>query len=174
MKRTGLKTAVQENADRRRRGFERASIVLKDIMGPEAAKRGFTLTRILTCWREIAGPSIAEAAVPLSVTYGRDSHCGTLKVLVPGARATEIAMSVPEIIERVNTAHGFRAISDVRITQIRGRRHIRPEPADGPVQAAEPDEDCLEAVRTAAAAIEDSALRGELEALGRGLLARSR
>lgn len=173
MKRKGLKTAVLENADRRRRGFERASIVLKDILGPEAAKRGFTLTRILTCWREIAGPAIADAAVPLSVTYGRDSHCGTLKVLVPGARATEVAMSVPEIIERVNSAHGFRAISDVRITQIRGRHQIRPEPADGPATTVEPDEDCLEVVRTEAAGIKDSALRGELEALGRGLLARS-
>lgn len=101
---------------RRKRGFERAvTLVGKELRTP-AEKRGFAETKLLTHWAEIAGPDVADMAVPVKVKYGR-GFGGTLVLLTTGAKAPMLEMSREAIITRVNACYGYCAIKDVQITQ---------------------------------------------------------
>lgn len=101
---------------RRRRGFERAVTLVGPELKTPAEKRGFAETKLLTHWPEIAGPEIADMAVPVKVKYGR-GFGGTLVLLTTGAKAPLLEMSRETIITRVNACYGYSAIKDVQITQ---------------------------------------------------------
>ncbi|WP_224816834.1 DUF721 domain-containing protein [Hasllibacter sp. MH4015] len=101
---------------RRRRGFERAVTLVGAELRSPAEKRGFAETKLLTHWEEIAGPEIADMAVPVQIRYGRGMG-GTLILLTTGAKAPMLEMQKEVIITRVNACYGYSAIKDVHITQ---------------------------------------------------------
>ena len=156
----------------RRNRFEQLAVTLEDLVGKTAMKRGFTYSRLLTNWSEIVGEAIAEISAPLSVRYGRNAVCGTLDVLTSGARAQELAMSIPDVVERINSFHGYRAISDIRVTQISRDSTVKREPVDEPVTPIEPSPKIRKIVAEATKGIDDEALRNQLSELGIGLLTR--
>ena len=158
--------------ERRRNRFEQLSVVLDELVGETAMKRGFTYSHLLTNWSEIAGESIAAISTPLSVRYKKNAHCGTLDVLTSGARAQELAMSIPDVVERINSFHGYRAISDVRITQVSRRSTVQRKPVDELTVPIEPSPEIRKIVDEAVEGIDDEALRDELRELGIGLLSR--
>jgi hypothetical protein len=101
---------------RRRRGFERASTLVKGQLKAPAEKRGFAEARLLTHWEDVVGAEIAAIALPLRITYGR-GFGGTLVLLTTGAQAPVLEMRGTEIVERVNACYGYRAVSRVQVTQ---------------------------------------------------------
>ena len=164
-------SAELKRASRRNR-FEPLSVALEGIVDKAAMKRGFTYTRLLTNWSEIVGEAMAAISTPLSVRYGRNAVCGTLYVLASGARAQELAMSIPDVVERINAFHGYRAISDVRITQISRDSADEREPVDSLAIPIEPSPKIRKIVAEAIEGIDDDELRNELSELGIGLLTR--
>ena len=106
---------------RRAKGFARASDLVTPTLKQAGARRGFAELRLLTEWRVVVGDALAQVCRPLRVSYkGRTSGLGaTLHVTAEGARAPELAMQEPQIIERVNQFYGYRAISRLRIDQSR-------------------------------------------------------
>jgi hypothetical protein len=101
---------------RRRRGFERASTLVKGQLKAPAEKRGFAEARLLTHWEDVVGAEIAAIALPLRITYGR-GFGGTLVLLTTGAHAPVLEMRGTEIVDRVNACYGYRAVSRVQVTQ---------------------------------------------------------
>src|SRR6056297_246690 len=101
---------------RRRRGFERASTLVKGQMKAPAEKRGFAEARLLSHWGDVVGAEIASIAVPIRITYGR-GFGGTLVLLTTGANAPVLEMRGAEIVDRVNACYGYRAIARVQVTQ---------------------------------------------------------
>ncbi len=96
------------------------------LMRPAFEKYGFPAAAILTDWAAIAGPELASYTAPERLKWPRKSASGddaaadkgaTLILRVSGARALEVDHLRPRLIERINAAFGYRAVSDIRIVQ---------------------------------------------------------
>ena len=169
--------ATRENEpDRRKRGFERTSSLLKPRIRKAGEARGFAVTRLLTHWEEIAGPEVAGMARPVEVTYGRDAGFGaTLVLLTTGANAPMLEMQKEQIRERVNATYGYTAISRIRLTQTaptgfaEGQAQFtRPKPKAAPA----PDPEITARAHKTAQGVKDERLRNALEALAQNVLSR--
>jgi hypothetical protein len=154
---------------RRRRGFERASTLVKGQMKAPAEKRGFAEARLLSHWGDVVGVEIASIAVPIRITYGR-GFGGTLVLLTTGAHAPVLEMRGTEIVDRVNACYGYRAVSRIQVTQTaptgfaEGQVAFRPAPKPA---EPEPDPERLSRVTEGLSNIENDDLRAALEALAR-------
>lgn len=102
---------------RREMGFLQVGALTSAPVREVSARRGFAETRILTDWVAIAGESLSAHCRPLKIGYSGASFGATLYLEVEGARAAEVEMQGPKIIERVNAHYGYRAVSRVRIQQ---------------------------------------------------------
>ncbi|MCA8835728.1 MAG: DUF721 domain-containing protein [Proteobacteria bacterium] len=105
----------------KRKGFLQAGSLLEVGLRQSMAKRGFGESRVLTHWAEIVGADIARIAEPLKLNYPKDGFGADLVVLCVGANAPLVQMRIPDIIERVNSCYGYRAITRVKVTQTRGK-----------------------------------------------------
>ena len=99
----------------------RAAKLTPAALQSAGAKRGFAELKLLTEWRAVVGERLAEICRPVKVSYGgRGPGLGaTLVLTAEGARAPEVEMQKPSIIEQVNAFYGYRAVSRVAIDQSR-------------------------------------------------------
>ena len=118
------KTLPKRDADKRAlwgesraRGFFAASDYVRKTVRKAGSSRGFAETRLLTRWEEIAGVDAAAICQPVKVSYAKGGIGATLIVWCEGAHAPEVEMSAPQLIERVNAAYGYNAVSRIHITQ---------------------------------------------------------
>ncbi len=87
------------------------------LMNPALKRRGFTHSRIITEWSQIAGDA-ANWSDPENITFPRGkSNDGTLTVNICSGRGPEMQMLIPQIIERCSAVFGYKAVSKVTITQ---------------------------------------------------------
>jgi hypothetical protein len=168
-------TAQMPSTQRRTRGFEAASGLLKDQVRVAGESRGFAVARLLTHWTEIAGEQMAAITRPVKVGYGREGMGATLTLLVQAAQAPMVQMDLPRLKERVNAVYGYNAIARISLTQTaatgfaEGQAQFLPA---APAKPAAPDPALqAEAARTAAP-IKDEGLRTALEALAQNILTR--
>jgi hypothetical protein len=162
------------SAQRRTRGFEAASGLLKDQVRVVGESRGFAVARLLTHWAEIAGEDMARVTRPVKVGYGREGMGASLTLLVSGAMAPIVEMQKEKLRERVNAIYGYAAISRILLTQTASSGFAEGQAEFTPAakQARAPDPAIqAEAARTAAP-IQDDALRSALEALAQNILTR--
>ncbi|RMD94738.1 MAG: DUF721 domain-containing protein [Alphaproteobacteria bacterium] len=160
---------------RRSRGFRPAAALVGRDIGRVAESRGFAVARLLTQWDEIAGPAIAPRARPVKVQYGRGGGLGaTLTLLVRGADAPMVQAEIPRIIEQVNAAYGYRAVSRIRLVQTAPTGFGEPaaEFAHPDRPAPPPDPAIARAAGEAAAGVADPELRAALEMLARNVFSR--
>ena len=76
-------------------------------------KRGFASSGVLNNWAAIVGKDLARHTVP-----ERLSAAGTLRLRVDGPLATEIKHLEPQILERIASYFGYRAV--IRLSLIQG------------------------------------------------------
>jgi hypothetical protein len=118
------------------------------LMRPAFEKFGFSASTLLTDWEAIAGREIAAYTAPERLKWpraagdaesGEPSRGATLVLRVAGARALEVEQMRPRLIERINAAFGYRAVSEIRIIQAPLPRRTAPKPpAPAPRAADEP------------------------------------
>ena len=161
---------------RGKRGFQRASGLLQERIRKASESRGFSQSRILTHWAEIAGAEIAQICKPVSVSYSKGGFGAALTVLTTGAQAPMLQMQLETLREKVNACYGYPAIKRIHITQTAPTGF-----AEGQVAFAhpakpkpQPDEQAQTQARQAAAAVGDNSLRSALEKLGENVLTRAR
>jgi len=96
------------------------------LMRPAFEKFGFSASSLLTDWEAIAGREIASYTAPERMKWPRKTpenkedaapKAATLVLRVAGARALEVEQMRPRLIERINAAFGYRAVSEIRIVQ---------------------------------------------------------
>ena len=106
-------------ADRRSstKGFKQTSSLLTSRIRDASESRGFSQSRILTHWEEIAGKDIARIAQPVNVSYSKHGFGATLTVLSTGANAPILEMEKEKIRTKVNAVYGYNAITRIKITQ---------------------------------------------------------
>ena len=167
---------TSQGPDRRLRGFEAASGLLRERIRKAGETRGFALSRLLTQWAEIVGQEVAAAAQPVKIGYGKEGLGGSLTLLVSGARAPQVQMQLPRILEKVNAAYGYNAISRIHLTQTaltgfaEGQTPFTPNPPSDPA----PNPSIHEAAEAISRDVSDKTLRAALEALGEKVLSRAR
>jgi hypothetical protein len=166
--------APPPSAQRRIRGFEAASGLLKDQIRSVGESRGFAVARLLTHWPEVVGEDMARVTRPVKVGYGREGMGATLTLLTTGAMAPIVEMQKEKLRERVNAVYGYAAISRVLLTQTASTGFAEGQAEFTAAPKAKPAPDPAiraEAARTAAP-IHDDALRQALEALAQNILTR--
>jgi len=141
-------------------------------LDPTARARGFATTAILSEWPAIVGAELAQFTMPDKVVWpkrrgdaeeaspqrGHRGEGAILVLRVEGPRAIEVQHRSGQILERVNSYFGYRAVAEMRILQAPVTRKAVRSPASAP--PIDPN------TLTPSAAIEDRGLRAALLRLG--------
>lgn len=181
-----MKPEDRKTAPRKSHGFRRAGVTARRAVEQIAGKQGFAEADVLLNWAEIAGEALAAVCEPVRVIYGKDRALGaTLLVRTNSARAPEVEMKAPLLIERVNQHYGYRAIRRLKITQSTGRAGRQGFAEDqsefsGPTgrparpTVIQPTVEDEAAGAEMASGIQSAGLRAALGRMGAHVLARSR
>ncbi len=154
-------------------GLEHVSTLVAESMRDAAMRRGFSTAKLLTGWAEIAGASVADVASPMKITYGRKGDGATLLLKVHGPRAQEVRMSLPQLIERINSSQGFKAIEAIRLTQARGRGDSQKADERPQILRRNPSSKELVRLRASVEGVEDEQLRDKLIEFGKSVLSQT-
>jgi hypothetical protein len=152
----------------RRSGMRALGAAVARVTAPAFRRRGFAEAGILTDWSRIVGAQLATQTEPEKLSFARGKRVdGTLQIRVSGAWATELQHLAPQVIERVNSYFGYRAVDRLAILQAPLSR----TGAGGPAAAEEPSgkqrrEVAQPALDTGAANVENEELRRALVSLG--------
>jgi hypothetical protein len=101
------------------------------MLDPVARARGFATTVLLSEWPAVVGEELARFTAPDKVVWPRRTEDGEgssnqsawrvdgaiLVLKVDGPRAIELQHRAEQILERVNTYFGYRAIAQLRFLQ---------------------------------------------------------
>lgn len=142
------------------------SRMVPEVAGKALGKKGLGYGKLVTEWRQIAGPDLGEATAPVKLSFPRGERIdATLTLEVVPARAIEVQHALPQLIERVNAVFGYRAVSRVKLVQ------TPPARATGftnlrPLSPSEESE-----LVTLTGMVPEGELRDALERLGRAVQA---
>ena len=160
-----------------RRGFRRAATLVERDIREAGESRGFAVSRLLTHWAEVAGPSLAARTRPVKVSYAKGGFGATLTVLTTGAEAPMVEMQAEALRERVNACYGYSAISRIRVTQTaptgfaEGQASFDHAPRQP--KTTTPDPVTRQKAAETAQPVSDPGLRTALETLGANVFQRS-
>ena len=87
----------------------------KDVFG----RKNLLFGKMLAEWPHIAGPDIAERAIPLDLKFSKkaEGNQAVLHLGVQPACALELSYQKTLLIERLNMFFGYPAIKDIKIIQ---------------------------------------------------------
>ncbi|MGA8689982.1 MAG: DUF721 domain-containing protein [Methyloceanibacter sp.] len=116
------------------------------LLDPVARARGFATTALLSEWPAVVGAELARFTMPEKVLWPRRfedrdaasaqsawrAEGATLVLKVDGPRAIEVQHRAEQILERVNTYFGYRAIGQLRFLQAPVSRAAMPPPDPSP------------------------------------------
>jgi hypothetical protein len=154
---------------------KRGAVAIAEIVGktldPITAKRGFAASQLTAAWAEIVGQRYADCSLPEKIVWPRgaanEGRSGMLVVRIDGPRALLFQHELPQVIERVNATLGHGTIDRIRIVQ------APVQPASGGVKPMRPlDAQEESQLADLVGGVDSADLRGALERLGRGILAR--
>ncbi len=158
-------------------GFTRTSTLLTGRIRDASVTRGFSQSRLLTHWEEVAGPDIARISHPVEVSYARGGIGATLVLLTTGPNAPVLEMEKTRLRDRVNAVYGYNAISRIRITQTAPTGFADGQVAFGhaPKETAPkaPPPAAREKAAQTVAPVKDEGLRQALEMLGANIISRN-
>ena|SRR5271166_4162059 len=106
----------------------KGAIPIGSLVAPAAGKilqrGGAAMASLLSDWPAIAGPSLAAYAMPAKLTKGAfdpsfSNTCtpSVLHLKVDPAKTLEVQYAVPQLIERINQALGYKAVAQLRLIQ---------------------------------------------------------
>lgn len=139
----------------------RASALLNGAAGKLYRKQGFASAEVLTEWPRIVGDRLAGATSPEKL-----SRDGTLTVRVSPAFALELQHLEPQVLERIATYFGHRAVRRMKLVQ--GVVAARQQPVSRRLRDLTPDETA--ALESQLTPVEDDDMRAALNRLGRAML----
>lgn len=147
---------------KRRYGLRRLATVTRLASRDVLKANGFALPQILSEWTAIVGEPLGRETSP-----ERLSRAGVLTIRVAGPAATELQHRAPEILERIATYFGHRAV--VRLRLLRGPLPNTESRAAKPRRALTRAE--ATAIDQSTAEIGNPPLREALRRLGRSVIA---
>ena len=137
-------------------------------------KRGFTNREILTNWSRIVGPNLALRSEPIKLVWAADRENrqdlgATLHIKVEGAANLEFQHSQTQIISRINSFFGYRAVTGLRLVQA---------PVIKRTERASPNRILSEEDKTVIThttqSVQDNSLKQALNRLGAGVFSKNK
>ena len=113
---------------------------MSGVTRPVFEKFGFQRAALITDWESIIGAPLCHFTVPEEIKWNNANNDlaeveqygqkkgATLVLRVEGPAALEVQHQAPQIIERINSYFGYRAIADIRILQAPLERSGTQEP----------------------------------------------
>lgn len=112
---TAIQQPGQDMAPTRKKRMTHLAGMIDGMVAPSVQKRGFIISRLVSQWPMIAG-DIAVWSRPSQMNLSRDGG-GTLKLAIASGYGPIALQMKQPIIERVNAAFGYRAISNLVFIQ---------------------------------------------------------
>ena len=141
--------------------------ILPALTGKVLGRRGLAFGGLIAEWPSIVGPRMADRTSPFRIVFPHGQReNAVLHLRVATAVALDIQHLEPQIVERINTFFGYKAVAKLKLIHATMSRAARPIPRPRPLGAAE-----TEAIASAAATIPDSGLGEALARFGRTLAA---
>ncbi len=164
---------------RKHKSARQVSEVVGKIMEPVLSRRSGMTIDLLNAWPELAGDEYCDFTRPEKINWPNRAHQddpfkpGVLVVACEGAMALYFQHDLSRICERVNVFFGFAAISKLKIVQKPVRKTRNSRRKAGLNTKAGLDENRKKRLQTILAHIQDPELRGRLEKLGYGVMAKN-
>lgn len=106
----------EDTYKRRRSGPLPLASLLPTLTRKALGKFGFSYIGLITDWATIVGPDIAQMSAPEKLTFPRNKRdSGVLSLKAEGGAALEIQHLEPQILDRINTYFGYRAVMRLNI-----------------------------------------------------------
>jgi hypothetical protein len=148
--------------------MRRIGQTVPDVAGKVLGKRGLAFGALITDWPSIIGHQLSLRTAPDKLSFPRGKReDATLHIRAMGAIALELQHLEPQIIERINSFFGYRAVARIKLVHAAPLQPVRARP-----RARDLTMDEELSVVTGTATIEDEELRATLESFGRSLLSR--
>jgi len=128
-------------------------------------KRGFASAGVLNNWSAIVGEELARHSMPERL--GSD---GALRLRVDGPLATELKHLEPQILERIASYFGYRAVHRLHLVQ----GPLEKPPAEKPKPKRALDSDSAEILAKTLRGTQNTDIEGALARLGEAVLSRPR
>jgi len=169
---SGKMAEDEPSAKRRARGPRAIAAILPAVTGGVRAKRGLAPPELIADWPRIVGAELAAHCVPRKLARGRGEDGGTLHIRVAGGFALELQHRAPQVIERINSYFGYRAVARLALKQGLSR-HMRAAPPPAlPPSALTPKERAT--IRARHAGVTDDGLREALARLAESIAKHAR
>jgi hypothetical protein len=149
----------------RRHQIRAIGAAVEKITKPLFGARGFGAASVITGWEAIVGPVLARATIPERIAYATGERAeGTLHLRVSSAGlALELQHLEPQMVERINSHFGYRAVARLRILQGPVPERARPKKKPGGPVTPQVETEIAARVH----GIRDPDLKAALQALGR-------
>ncbi|MCQ2734445.1 MAG: DUF721 domain-containing protein [Alphaproteobacteria bacterium] len=80
--------------------------------------RGLIEIELISNWENIVGKNLAQFSLPQKISFHKDGTNGCLTISVlSGAFAMEIKQNETDILEKINSYFGYKALSKLKILQ---------------------------------------------------------
>ena len=91
--------------------------MIEPMVAPSARERGFAINRLISHWRDTVG-DLSEWCRPADIHFPRGNrNNGTLKLKIASGRGPQAQAMTQHIINEVNAAFGYQAISRIILVQ---------------------------------------------------------
>ena len=102
-----------------RQRFKTIGTSIDKITKPIFGKRGFGQSSVITDWPQIVGATLAQHTVPEKISFPRDERRNaTLQLKIDSsALALELQHFSAQLVEKVNTYFGYKAVGKIQIVQ---------------------------------------------------------
>lgn len=103
-------------------------------------KRGFSEYRLINEWGSIVGETLASRTSPIKLVFEPNKQeAGTLHIQVISGWALELQHQQPQILDRIATFFGYRAVARLVLLQVsvmKPRPRLEPPPPVNPMEPA--------------------------------------
>jgi hypothetical protein len=156
-------TKIPEVSSRRRKSMQPIAATLPRLTKRITGKRGFAEAGLIEDWSVIVGKDLANQCLPIKLRYPSQGirNDGTLLIKADPAFALAIQQQTPQIIERVNSHFGYRAIARISLQQGPLYKPETKQALELPKLSAKEQQD----IKTEFSNVENEALRTSLERL---------
>ena len=141
--------------------------ILPALTGKALGRRGLAFGGLLAEWPSIVGPRLAERTAPYRIVFPHGQReNAVLHLRVATAAALDLQHLEPQVIERINSFFGYKAVARLKLIHAPMIRPRASVPRPRPLSAAE-----TAAIDAAARTIPDADLGEALARFGRALAA---